>query len=362
MQWRIRDRPFTGRLLSWAYDLGVTNGIASLWRDVLTVVCYHRIGDPSSGRFHGFTPNISASPENFARHIDHLRKHFTPISASELSASLDGRERLPRRPVLVTFDDGYKDNAEVAWPILRNREMPAIVFLATDHISTSHPFLWDFAAYCFHHTESTFADVPLLGPTGLRSQADRSSATENWVMRSKSLPASERWSAADAMRQSLAVVVPDAAFSDLYLSWDDVRRLSSEGLEFGGHTRTHPILTKMPLDEAREEIVGSHKRISTELGRQPVAFAYPNGSRVDFTREHEAAVREGGYSIAFSLEPGPISLAEARQHPMAIRRIYVGANDDMPRFAAKLAGAWQLGAFLQRRFARRAPDGVAGPY
>ena len=56
-------------------------------------------------------------------------------------------------------------------------------------------------------------------------------------MRSKSLPASERWSAADAMRQSLAVVVPDAAFSDFYLSWDDVRRLSSEGLEFGGHTR-----------------------------------------------------------------------------------------------------------------------------
>jgi len=165
------------------------------------------------------------------------------------------------------------------------------------------------------------------------------------------------------MRRSLAVVVPNAAFSGLYLSWDDVRRLASEGLEFGGHTRTHPILTTMPLDEAREEITGSHERISAELGRPPVAFAYPNGSRMDFTREHEAAVRQSGYSLAFSLEPGPIALTKARQRPMAIRRIYVGFKDDMPRFAAKLAGAWQFGAFLRHHSARPVShDGVSGSY
>jgi peptidoglycan/xylan/chitin deacetylase (PgdA/CDA1 family) len=360
---RVRDGRLADRVLSWAYDRGVTNRITSLRRAALTVVCYHRIGDPASSRFHGFTPNISASSENFERHIDYLCKHFTPIRASDLSGFFNRPERLPRRPALVTFDDGYKDNAELAWPILRSRGVPAIVFLATDHIGANHPFLWDFAAYCFHRTGCVFADVPLLGRTSLRSQADRNSATENWVMRSKTLPAAERWSAADAMRRSLAVVVPNAAFSGLYLSWDDVRRLASEGLEFGGHTRTHPILTTMPLDEAREEITASHERISAELGRPPVAFAYPNGSRMDFTRDHETAVRQSGYSIAFSLEPGPIALAKARQRPMAIRRIYVGFKDDMPRFAAKLAGAWQLGAFLRHRSAQPVRhDGVAGSY
>jgi peptidoglycan/xylan/chitin deacetylase (PgdA/CDA1 family) len=354
----VRDGRFAASMLAWAYDRGVTNRIANLWRDALTVLCYHRIDTPLRCRFAGFERNISASPENFENQIDYLSKQFSPISASELNECFEHPERLPQRPVLVSFDDGYMDNAEIAWPILRKRKMPAIVFLATDHIGTSQPFLWDFAAYCFQDTERMFADVPLLGPTHLRSRTDRVTATEKWRFCLKSLPASERWPTANAMRQSLAVEVPDAAFSGLYMSWSDVRCLAAEGCEFGGHTRTHPILTKMPLDEARDEITGSFKRITAELGRPPVAFAYPNGLKRDFTNQHEAAVREAGYSIAFSLEPGPTSLDNARQHPTSISRIYIGLNDDMPRFAAKLAGASHLGSLLRYRSARRIRSGA----
>jgi peptidoglycan/xylan/chitin deacetylase (PgdA/CDA1 family) len=349
----VANGRLAGRVLAWAYDRGVTNRIARLWRDALTVVCYHRVGDPIPARFLGFERNLSASAKNLEDHVDYLCKHFSPISVSELSECLQNPERLPQRPALVTFDDGYKDNAEVAWPILRKRKVPAVIFLATDHIGTSRPFLCDFAAYCFQYTDCTFADVPQLGPTRLASQVDRSAAAERWMVRSKSLPASERWSAAEAMRRSLAVEVPDTAFRNLYMSWHDVRRLASEGCEFGGHTRTHPILTKMPLDEARNEIIGSFRRITAELGHSPVAFAYPNGTQLDFTTEHEAAAREAGYSVAFSLEPGPTSLNAVRQHPMSIGRIYIGLNDDMPRFSAKLAGARHIGSFLAFRFGRR---------
>lgn len=347
-----RNGRLAGRVLAWAYNRGLTNRITRLWRDALTVVCYHRIGDLSPARFFGFERNLSASPENLETHVDYLCKHFSPISVSELCECLEHPNRLPQRPALVTFDDGYKDNAEVAWPILRKRKVPAVIFLATDHIGTGQPFLWDFAAYCFQHTERNVADVPQLGPTRLATQADRSAAAERWIEKSKTLPASERWSAAEAMRQSLAVEVPHAAFRDLYMSWPEVRRLASEGCEFGGHTRTHPILTKMPADEARHEITASFERLTAELGRPPVSFAYPNGSRRDFTSEHEAAARQAGYLIAFSLEPGPISLNAVRQQPMSIGRIYVGFNDDMPRFSAKLAGARHVGSFLDFRFGR----------
>jgi peptidoglycan/xylan/chitin deacetylase (PgdA/CDA1 family) len=352
--WNVREGDMPNRLVSrvlpWAYRRGLTTRIGNFRNTALTVVCYHRIGHPLQDRFVGFTPNISASPEGFERQIDYLCEHFSPIGISELNEFINGHGRLPSRPVLITFDDGYKDNAEIAWPVLQRRKLPAVVFLATDHIGTARPFLWDFAAFCFHYTEKPFADVPQLGPTHLTSWTDRARASEKWMLRSKSLPASDRWFAAQALRRSLAVGIPDKAFSDLYMTWDDVRRLAQQGLDFGGHTRTHSILTKLSTDEARGEIVGSYDRIASELGRRPAAFAYPNGSRLDFNTEHESIAREAGYSIGFSLEPGPISLAEVRQRSMAIPRIYVGLNDDMARFSAKLAGAWQFGKALRRKF------------
>jgi len=344
----------TGRMLAWAYHRGVTGRIAGLWRDALTVLCYHRLGEPAPDRFCGFEPNISASPQSFERQIDYICRKFNPISVSQLNSHLADHEPLPPRAVLVTFDDGYKDNAVVAWPILRARNLPAVVFLATDHIGTNRPFLWDFAAYCFQYTRRDFADVPLLGLVPVGTRAERLAATERWVLQSKSLPASERWPAADLLRRSLAVEVPDDAFSDFYMSWDDARRLASEGCDFGGHTKTHPILTTTVLDDARDEIAGSFERIAAELGRPPTAFAYPNGSRQDFTDDHERAARAQGYSMAFSLEPGPTSLNSVRRHPMSIRRIYIGQKDDMPRFAAKLAGASRLGLLMRSRPFQRA--------
>jgi peptidoglycan/xylan/chitin deacetylase (PgdA/CDA1 family) len=225
--------------------------------------------------------------------------------------------------------------------------VPAIVFLVTDHVGRSAPFIWDFAAFCFHQTHKRSAEIPLLGPTLLETTEGRALAADQWVECSKRLPASERWPAAEAMRRSLDIEVPHSVFSDFYLTWEDVRQLAGEGMEFGGHTKSHPILTTMPSDQSRKEILDSYERILREVGRPPIAFAYPNGSVLDFDEQHELAVRAAGYSIAFSLNPGPTSLSEVRREPMAIRRIYVGFQDDMPRFAAKLAGGSRIKAGAQ---------------
>ena len=342
MQWRRRNGSVSRGLLGWAYEHGLMNHAIGLRRSAITVLCYHRIGSATSSSTSGYIGNISATPENFERQCEYICSHFTPIGVSDLSESISRPERLPPRPIVVTFDDGYKDNAEMAWPILRKRVIPAIVFLVTDHIGTDRPLLCDYVAYCFQQTKRTFANVAPLGPTYLQTSGDRGRATAAWLARTKALPASARWPAAKALRSSLDVTVPDSAFWGLYLSWDDVRRLASEGMEFGGHTRTHPILAKMPIARARAEIAGSHERIRAELGQPPVAFAYPNGSRGDFDVAHERAVRDAGYSVAFSIEAGPMSIAEIRRRPMAIRRIYIGIDDNMPRFAAKLTGAYRL--------------------
>ena len=311
-------------------------------RRLLTIVCYHRVLGLMRDRFQGFRENISASPENFEHQIRYLSQHFDPISASDLGGCIATPLRLPPRPVLVTFDDGYRDNGEIAWPILKRLSVPAIVFLATDHIGSCQPFVWDLAAYCFESTDLSFAEIPLLGPTSLCTPDERRTAAEAWTHALKACPAAQRASAAELMRETLGVTIPPDVFRDLYLSWNEVRQLASEGLEFGGHTRSHPVLTRMALQEASAEIAGCRQRIHQALGHPPIAFAYPNGSRSDFAREHEGFVRDAGYQIAFSAEPGPMSLTAAQQQPMALQRIYIGYGDDMPRFAAKLAGALRL--------------------
>lgn len=328
--------------------------LASLRDEYLTVLCYHRIGEHAREGFHGFRPNFSASPERFAWQMRLVKAFFTPVSLQDIVLWQKEGRRLPRRPALVTFDDGYKDNGDVAWPIMRDLGIPGVVFVATGHVGTQKPFLWDFAAYCLEKATAGRIFVPLLGEKDLSVPSERRAATSAWVEASKRLPARERWRAAAILASALGVAPPPNAFAKLYLSWDEIRELDRQGLEFGGHTRTHPILTRLPATEAQAEIAECQNRLTAELGRPALGFAYPNGSTQDYSEEHGEAARWAGFSIAFSLEPGPASFREIRERPMAVRRLYVGAKDNTPRFLAKLAGAARLAsAWANQRAAER---------
>ena len=306
------------------------------------MLCYHRIGHVDDQEFTEFRPNISATPEQFALQMKLVKTLFSPVSLQDV---LDWRETerpLPRRPALVTFDDGYKDNGDVAWPIMRDLGIPGVVFLATNYIGTGKPFLWDFAALCLERTPMENASIPLLGKRLLSTPALRQASTSDWVAATKKLPAAERWHWAETLASALRVPPPCEVISGLCLDWAAIRRLDREGLEFGGHTRSHPILSRLPALEAQEEIAGCQADLTAELGRPARAFAYPNGSGDDFSCIHEDAARQAGFSIGFSLEPGPARLREIQQRPMAVRRLYVGMRDSIPRLLAKCFGAARL--------------------
>jgi hypothetical protein len=85
----------------------------------LTVLAYHRVADPGHPGLDGYRRNVSATPEGFAHQMDYAAERFLPVSLEQVEAALDGGPRLPRRPLLVTFDDGYRDNLTTAWPVLR---------------------------------------------------------------------------------------------------------------------------------------------------------------------------------------------------------------------------------------------------
>lgn len=317
----------------------------------LTVLCYHRVGQPDDNEFHGFRPNFSASPEQFTLQMKFLRRFFSPVSLQDVLDWRDKGRPLPRRAVLVTFDDGYRDNGDVAWPIMRSFDIPGVVFVATDYMGTGKAFLWDFAAYCFEATQLDRGVLPLLGEMHLSTLLERRIAVSAWVEASKRQPAGNRGLLINALAASLEVSPPPEAFAGLYLDWAAIRHLENDGLEFGGHTHTHPILTQLSLPEAQGEIATSQRILSAELGHPARAFAYPNGSASDFSREREDDVQRAGFSIGFSLEPGPTTLDEVQKRPAAVRRLYVGKHDIVPRLLLKCIGAARF-ASARRGYAR----------
>jgi len=313
-----------------------------LWPNRLTVLAYHRIDECHAPDFDTFKPNVSATPADFTAQMDYLQRRFNVVSNAQVTAWLRGEQSLPPYPALITFDDGYTDNFKYALPILQARNLPAIVFLATDYIGHKKPFFWDLTAYCFHHTRSHNADLPLVGMRPWADAAARTTVMKDWLARLKTLPDDDKWAAVRQLPAALQVSVPPDAFAGLCMTWEQVRAMTAGGVDMGAHTQSHPILTRVSLAQARTEVQGSKERIEIELNQPVTSFAYPNGLPSDFSPALQTMLSDIGLDAAFTLVSGPTSLTEARRAPMAIRRIFVGNRDTLPRFAAKLVGLPRL--------------------
>ena len=330
------------KIIDLLFRVGLLDALHSMWPRRLTVLAYHRIADPNVPGFDTFKPNVSATPAAFAAQMDFIRQRFNVISRSDLVAWLQDQQPLPPHPALITFDDGYRDNFDHALPILQQRNMPAVVFLATNYIGQTSPFYWDLTAYCFYHTLQNEADLPLTGRQQWDDEKSRTVIMKNWLNTLKKLPDDKKWTTVRQLPQALGVSIPEDAFVGLHLTWDQVRTMVAGGIDMGAHTQSHPILTRVPLEQARLEATGSKARIEAEIDRPTTTFAYPNGLPPDFSPALQAMLAQVGFEAAFTLVPGPARPIKVRREPMAIRRIFIHHKDTLPRFAAKVMGLPRL--------------------
>jgi peptidoglycan/xylan/chitin deacetylase (PgdA/CDA1 family) len=300
------------------------------------VLAYHRIASATSPGFIGFAGNASADANEFSEQIGWAKDHFTPVTLTEVAGAVAGEGSLPRRPLLVTFDDGYRDNLTAALPVLQRHGVPAAVFLATDHIGSDLPFWWDRAARCLEAAEDQRVRLSVLGEVTLG--ADRRRLIRQWVQQAKQIPDDEMRAAVAALPGILGVFEEPGGFAGMTLDWNDVAAMSARGVEFGAHTCRHPVLTRVAASVAAAEVAGSVRRVAEAIGSVPLGFAYPNGQRRDVDDAIEAAVAASGVKLAFTLVPGPARWSEVVRRPLRIRRIYVHHGDGVDRFIAKVAG------------------------
>ena len=324
------------KLINLAHGTGLIRAGRSLWAKSLTVVNYHRIDDPHRKDFDSFKPNVSATPDNFNRQMDYLATWFNVVSMRDVVEWLDSQKELPPYAALITFDDGYLDNYLSAYPILRQHNFPALIFLTTEHIGTDAPFYWDMAAYCFHHTKRDQLGFPDGRIAHWSNHEERDQVSNKWIELMKTYPQAEKLVYVQQLPEALGIFVPQGYFQKLMMNWDQVRDMRKGGIEFGAHTMHHPILTRISLDEVRAEVVGSKSRIEKELGEPVLSFAYPNGLLSDLNDNIEKIVADSGIRAAFTLLNGPSSQDEVKQNPFAIRRIFISHKHSLPLFATLL--------------------------
>lgn len=304
----------------------------------VTILAYHRIGErPHAG---GDPQILSASAEAFAWQMDYLQRHFTPLSFDELFDRFHRQQPLPPNTALITFDDGYRDNAEIAAPLLRQRHLPAIIFLTTAMIGSQGRLWWDELYELLQAARTPALDLPAVGRLALDTPAARAGAMERLRRMLKALPEAERRSQMEALRRLLGAAAPPPAEA-LHMNWEDARRLLAQGVCFGAHTHTHPILTRIPPEQAEQEIAASKHAIEAELQQPPRFFAYPNGGPGDFDETTKCLLERHGFQAAVTLLRGS-NLLRPGVDWMALRRIYIGGSDDRAAFIAKTSGALEL--------------------
>jgi peptidoglycan/xylan/chitin deacetylase (PgdA/CDA1 family) len=322
---------------------GGTRGLNLYWgANRLTVLAYHRIIDWQTPDFTDYEPVVSASPELFERQMEYVAQNFNVIDLDSLQAYLFNNKPLPKRPLLITFDDGYLDNYLNAYPVLKRYGFPAVIFLISSRMDNPSRLWWDECGYCFRFTQKTDAVLPLIGEQSWTTLEDRRSVREQLMRRLKQIPDEAKQEAVQQMREALAV---ESDNEKLFMNWDQVREIVGNGISCQPHTVTHPIMTRVSFEEQKRQLVESRARVRAETGLAADAFAYPNGRLEDYNAETMQALREAGYTTAFTLSPGPIPLEEARRYPLQVRRVYLGHKDTFEIFAVKVMG---LEAILER--------------
>ncbi len=285
---------------------------------MLRILAYHRVAELRD------TPavdsrSVSATPGGFARQMEHLVRFYRVVSMPEVLEAVEKGTPLPKRAVLITFDDAYADFAEIAWPLLKQFRLPATMFVPTAYSDQPESaFWWDRLYQAFAKTSRTMINVSPLGHLPLLPPDQRRRSLRAIQNHLTAIPHCDAMRLVDSVCAELG---PSWVQGGSVLTWKQLRELAREGLTLGSHTRTHTIMTQLTPERMRKEVQGSQEDLQREIGACLPIFCYPNGNHNDTV---VSVLREQGIRLAFTTLSGPNKLDSL--DPLRLRRTVI-----MPR-------------------------------
>jgi peptidoglycan/xylan/chitin deacetylase (PgdA/CDA1 family) len=305
--------------------------LAGSWRGLL-VLNYHRVGSSVGSPF---DRNLwSATQDDFSRQVQFLQRHFDVVGIDDLENVLSRRTG---RSVMITFDDGYRDNYELVFPVLRAHGSRAVFFLTTGFLDHSRVAWWDEIAWMVRQSSRQRIEASNWTRRPIDwDRAERCGAIRQLLSIYKHLSGDQTESYLEFLAEATGSGrCPAEAAGEMWMTWDMVREMSAAGNDFGGHTMNHPVLSQLSPEDQDREIEGCRLRIAAELGVPPVAFSYPVGGREAFDEITRASLAAHGFRWAFSYYGG--YTRPGYFDPLDLPRVAVESDVSFPEFHSMTA-------------------------
>ena len=283
----------------------------SFFRDTYIVLMYHRVRDKIGSEFDD--PALSVSLNSFEMHIKEIVKAFEIVSLSTLLSCPETQ----RGMCAITFDDGWMDTYEVAFPILKRGNLPATVFIPTALVGKNDAFWFDslgnlaYAAASRDRNQLFVEHFRRLVPDW-RGDELSGENLNNLISLLKKLPADIL---ADEIRRGFDAIGIQHNESRPIINWDNIEEMGANNIRFGSHGMRHYILPMLKTDLKKEEIFGSLEMLRKISRADDPLFSYPNG---DWDEESVSFLIEAGYEGAVTTQLG---LNNKETNPFLMNRV-----------------------------------------
>lgn len=278
------------------------------------ILMYHRFGTAD--------PIRQLHPVALEAQLTYLRRHFSVVPLETLSEAICHRKPFPKLAVAVTVDDGYADFVQIAYPVFKRCQVPVTLYLTSGFVNGEIWMWWDAIQFYLQQIQGRHCEVRhgdqsiklrVTNPTEMHASWLRLAA-----IGLKLSPDSRNEFIAN-LGDQLGVRLPASPTADFSAStWQQLRMLDPDIVEFGAHTRTHPILSLCSATRIQIEVAGSKTDVESALDRSVKSFCYPNGGPSDFDSRCKQAVRRAGFESAVVASSG---LVRANSDVFALERI-----------------------------------------
>lgn len=272
----------------------------------IPILAYHRVYDiDNEDLFNHDLGLISASCDQFEWQVKYLKKYYTPITFHELDEIKKSKTKLPKNPVIITFDDGFIDNYINAYRILKENSMNAVFYVSTDYIGSSRLYWFDNIVHQIKCTEKNEITLNTINKVlNVSTEKDKNLSIDTVLGQAKIISDSERVKLVDELSIECAVNCRDNKSDHYPMSWSQVREISDNGCEIGSHSETHPILSKVSAVQLDAEIKGSKESIESYIDKPVISIAYPVGGKSAFNSDVINNVKQSGYKYGCSYVAG----------------------------------------------------------